>query len=147
MPPPVLFVGGWLAGWALNQLGTFEVDGAGPSSVQSAAGLVLLSAGLALIAWAMVTFRSANTPVMPFRPARLVVRTGPFRYTRNPIYLGMTSAYLGLSLVANQAWPVVLLPIVLVALTRLVIEHEERHLIEAFGTEYEAYQSHVRRWL
>jgi protein-S-isoprenylcysteine O-methyltransferase Ste14 len=63
------------------------------------------------------------------------------------MYLGLTAVYFGLALLANFAWPIVLLPVVLVALSSVVIEREERYLARAFGAEYERYRSNVRRWL
>jgi protein-S-isoprenylcysteine O-methyltransferase Ste14 len=147
VPPPFVFVAGWVAGWALSLVRPFEIDGAGPSAVQQALALVALAGGLVLMGWGLVTFRRARTPIIPVRSARLVVMSGPFRFTRNPMYLGLATAYFGLALVVNQAWPIVLLPLVLIGLTVLVIEREERHLARLFGAEYDAYRARVRRWL
>ena len=147
VPPPFVFVAGWLTGWAVSLVRPFEIDGAGPSAFQQAVGLVVLAGGLSLMGWGLVTFRRAGTPVVPVRSARLVVTTGPFRYTRNPMYLGLATAYFGLALLLNQAWPIVLLPLVLIVLTVLVIEREERHLARLFGAKYDAYRARVRRWL
>ena len=147
VPPPFLFVAGWILAWVLSRLRTFPIDGAGPSPVQVGLGLVALAGGLTLMGWGLATFHRARTPIVPVRPARLVVTNGPFRFTRNPMYLGLTAGYFGLALLVNQAWPVVLLPAVLVALTTLVIEREERHLARTFGAEYDAYRARVRRWL
>jgi protein-S-isoprenylcysteine O-methyltransferase Ste14 len=147
VPPPFVFAAGWLAGWILSFVRPFEIDGAGPSAFQQAIALVVLAGGLLLMGWGLATFRRANTPVIPVRSARLVVTSGPYKYTRNPMYLGLTTAYFGLALLVNQAWPIVLLPLVLVALTVFVIEREERHLTRLFGAEYDAYRARVRRWL
>jgi len=80
-------------------------------------------------------------------PASRMVQHGPYRYTRNPMYLGMAVSYVGFSLVVNSAWPLLLLPLALVGLYRLVIAVEERYLEATFGEEYLAYKKKVRRWL
>jgi protein-S-isoprenylcysteine O-methyltransferase Ste14 len=147
VPPPFLFVAGWGVAWTLTGIRPFELDGAGPSGLQQGLGLAMLAGGLGLMAWALATFVRAQTPVLPVRPARVVVTAGPFRFTRNPMYLGLTIAYVGLALILNQAWPLVLLPVVLAALTAFVIDREEGHLAEAFGAEYDAYRARVRRWM
>ncbi len=147
VPPPFVFVAAWLGGWALSRVRTFEIDGAGPTVLQEVIGLIALAGGLSLMIWGLLTFRRAGTPVVPIRSARLVVTGGPFRFTRNPMYLGLTSAYFGLALLFNEGWAVVLLPVALVALTVLVIAREERHLSELFGAEYDTYRTRVPRWL
>jgi protein-S-isoprenylcysteine O-methyltransferase Ste14 len=147
VPPPLFFVVGWVAAWWLDRQIGFAIDAAGASVLQVAVGAVLVAGGLALMGWALSTFVRARTAVLPVRPARLVVTTGPFRRTRNPMYLGLATAYLGLAVMTNLAWPIVMLPFVLMALSSVVIEREERYLARAFGAEYERYRTDVRRWL
>jgi len=84
---------------------------------------------------------------MPDRPASRVVSSGPFRFSRNPIYVADTLIYAGVSLVMRMAWPLVILPFVLATLYAFVIRREERYLGEAFGTEYAEYRRRVRRWV
>jgi protein-S-isoprenylcysteine O-methyltransferase Ste14 len=88
----------------------------------------------------------AKTPVLPFRDASALVTTGPFRLTRNPIYLAFTLLVLGVALGTASWWPVITLPLVLVAMT-WVIRGEERSLERLFGEEYRRYRHRVRRWL
>lgn len=147
VPPPLFFVGGWIAAWLLSRWKPLAIDGAGASGPQVAVGTALVAAGLVLMGWALVTFRRARTPIIPMFPARLVVDRGPFGLTRNPMYLGLTMGYVGLAAVLNQSWPIVLLPVVLIALTKLVIAREEAHLTAAFGDEYRRYSARVRRWM
>jgi len=109
--------------------------------------MVLAGAGLVLIFWGMATFLAHRTALFPNRPAAHIVREGPYRFTRNPMYTGMTIAYCGLTLLLNDVWPLVMLPIVLVLLVRLVIAREERYLASAFPSEYGEYRRKVRRWL
>jgi protein-S-isoprenylcysteine O-methyltransferase Ste14 len=147
VPPPFIFVGGWIAAWLVNRGLQFEIDGAGPTVIQTILGVIVLGAGLVLMAWGILTFRRSKTPLVPVQPARVVVMDGPYRFTRNPMYLGLTAAYLGLAVLLNLAWPIVFLPIVLLVLSVMVIEREEQHLRTKFGPVYEAYCARVRRWI
>lgn len=146
-PPPFVFVAGWLVAWWLNTRIDFVIHGTGPGGLQLALGTGLMAAGLLLVGSGLVTFTYARTAVMPTRPARQLVAWGPYRFTRNPMYVGLTALYLGLTLLLNMAWPLVTLPVVLIVMTVVVIRREERYLRQAFGGDYEAYCRRVRRWL
>jgi protein-S-isoprenylcysteine O-methyltransferase Ste14 len=104
-------------------------------------GLVAVAAGLGLITWA--TWASAPTHLAD--PTRLVT-TGPYALSRNPMYVGWTLAYAGLTAASANAWMALFLPVVLVA-TDLTIRHEERQLRARFGSAYTAYAAAVRRYL
>jgi protein-S-isoprenylcysteine O-methyltransferase Ste14 len=106
-----------------------------------------LALGVALAAWGMATFRRAKTAIHPHHSASRLVTHGPYRFTRNPMYTGLTLAYLGGSALLDSAWPIVVLPIVLVVLFKTVISREEMYLSDAFGAEYTEYVASVRRWL
>ncbi len=110
-------------------------------------GLALIAVGVVLVAWSAVTLRVHHTTIAPHRAVRRVVTSGPFRFSRNPIYVAMTLVYLGAALLAGTWWPLPFLPLVLVLLFRLVIRREERYLTETFGRPYGAYRRRVRRWL
>lgn len=113
----------------------------------SVVGMVLCLVGLGSMFTGILTFRRFRTAVYPNRAAKLVVDTGIYAYTRNPMYLGMTMLYLGMALVMGTWWVVLLLPIVLWVLLTQVIAREERHLREKFPDAYAAYCARVRRWL
>jgi protein-S-isoprenylcysteine O-methyltransferase Ste14 len=110
-------------------------------------GLALVILGFGLGAWAIITFRRQRTAIYPNQPASTLVARGPYRFTRNPMYAGLTIAYVGGSLLIGSVWPIVVLPLVLLLLTRLVIRPEEAYLTSAFGESYVAYRRKVRRWL
>jgi len=80
-------------------------------------------------------------------PATALVTTGPYRYTRNPMYLGLAFLYAGIALAFGLLWALAALPVVLLVVDRVVIPPEERHLEAQFGDEYRAYKSRVRRWI
>jgi len=96
---------------------------------------------------AEAAMKRAGTNVRPDQPTLAIVTDGPFRYTRNPLYLASTGLYLAVTLLVNALWPVVLLPLILVVLHWGVIRREERYLETKFGEPYRAYRASVRRWL
>ena len=146
-PPPTLFVVGFLTAVALDRWVLSLRLGGVSRTALLIAGWVLIGAGMLVLLWALLTFARARTAILPSRPARMIVATGPFRYSRNPMYVGFSAVYIGLSLLMSMAWPLLLLPLVLLSLYALVIRREEYYLGHAFGDEYGAYRSRVRRWL
>jgi protein-S-isoprenylcysteine O-methyltransferase Ste14 len=88
-----------------------------------------------------------GTNISPLKPAVLLVTTGPYRFTRNPLYLAMTFLFLGLTMLFNSWWGVILLVPVLVVLHWGVVQREERYLQRKFGEQYTGYRSRVRRYL
>ena len=146
-PPPLLFVAGFAAGWVIEQLVLpFPFTRRHDVWLMSS-GVTVMIAGAALALWGVVTFRAARTAILPFHSASRIVTSGPYRFTRNPMYTGFTLAHVGSALAVNSIWPVLLLPIVIALLVRFVIHREEAYLRRAFGEEYEAYCTRVRRWL
>ncbi len=146
VPPPLFFAIGFLIGWLLNRVHALPV--LPPSTAaREPVGLALVGAGLVFMLWALATFLAARTTVIPNRPASRLVTTGPYRFSRNPMYTGFTVVYIGLTLILNSAWPLLVLPLVIMALLSRVIEREERYLNGAFGEDYAAYTRRVRRWL
>ena len=147
VPPPLVFLAVYVAAWLLNRRLEFLINGSGAGAVQLVAGSAGLAAGTGLVGWAVVTLVRARTSIQPHRPARQLVTWGPYRFTRNPIYVGLVSAYLGFALVRNEAWPLALLPLVIATISVAVIPREERYLGRTFPIEYEAYRQRARRWL
>ena len=150
VPPPAIFavtflVGLWLDA-ALYRIRLVSSDVLFPRPLVIT-GAVLVTAGILLAIWGALTFRRHHTAVLPFRAATTLVQSGPYRRTRNPMYLGMTLAHLGGGVALNAMWPIILLPLALVLLYVWVIRLEERHLAQEFGEDYAAYRRRVRRWL
>jgi protein-S-isoprenylcysteine O-methyltransferase Ste14 len=146
-PPPLLFVVAFLAGWLLHRRWPLPLTGADWSAPRELLGAILMVAALSLIVWSMATFVRHRTAIYPNRPASRVVRDGPYRRTRNPMYVSMTVLYTGLTLVVNSWLPLLFLPVALALLVTLVITREERYLRSAFGEEYAVYCREVGRWL
>lgn len=146
-PPPFLFVIGFIAGWALDRYWHALPVSRFAGSALAPFGWSALALGVILAAWGMATFRRAKTAILPHHSANRLVTHGPYRFTRNPMYTGLTIAYLGGSALLDSAWPVIALPIVLVILFKTVVLREEMYLTDAFGAEYTDYVATVRRWL
>jgi protein-S-isoprenylcysteine O-methyltransferase Ste14 len=109
------------------------------------APVVLLAIGLFL--FAVRTFRAAGTPVPGNRPTTTIVRTGPYRFSRNPIYLAFSLLQLGIALWVNSLWLVLTLLAAVAVMSLVVIPREERYLEARFPAEYSPYKASVRRWL
>ncbi|SYZ72145.1 conserved membrane hypothetical protein [Candidatus Zixiibacteriota bacterium] len=110
-------------------------------------GVIIFFTGFVFGLPSLVRFRRAKTTVNPYRTTTSFVSTGPYRYSRNPIYVAMILNYIGLAVLFNRLWAVILVPVVIWLLTLWVIIPEEKYLETKFGDEYCRYKSRVRRWL
>lgn len=142
-PPPLIYLGGLAVGLAVEH---FHPSTLLPPTLEVPVALVLVLAGMVLLP-AIRAFLRARTRPEPWKPSTALVTDGPYRLTRNPMYLGFTLVYLGLTAWANSVWPLVLLPAVLPVMHHGVVRREERYLERRFGEEYRAYCRRVRRWL
>jgi len=88
-----------------------------------------------------------RTTIVPHHPVATLLTGGVYRLSRNPMYTGLAIAYLGLALLFGSWWPLMLWPLVIVAVRHLVIRPEEQYLTQRFGQTYTDYRSRVRRWL
>ncbi len=142
--PPHLYVGSLGLGLLLEFVWH---TAALPALVRFLVGPLLILIGLLLGVRALREFQRAKTHVEVYQPATALVTTGLYRYTRNPIYLGLTAAYVGAALLAGSLWVLgLLLPLALVVHYGVVLR-EEQYLAEKFGAAYQQYQASVRRWL
>jgi len=107
----------------------------------------LIAVGLVLNLWADALFRRARTTVKPFAEARVLLRRGPFRLCRNPMYLGMVLAALGFAMLMGTLAPFVVVPVLAWLLRSRFIAVEEAMLEDTFGDDYRRYRREVRRWL
>jgi protein-S-isoprenylcysteine O-methyltransferase Ste14 len=145
LPPPVVFLAGLGLGFLLQRALPLAFAAPGNPLPRWLGGLLTLGAG-ALALWAFLTFRRARTTVRPDRPASALLTRGPFRFTRNPLYLSLSLLHAGLALLANALWPLLMLLPVLLVIRSYVVAREERYLLGRFGADYEAYRQAVRRW-
>ena len=144
VPPPLLYATAVVGGWLANRRWPLPVGG-GTS--------LLVAAGFLVAAWAVLTassiglFRRKQTSMIPIRPATTLVITGPYKMTRNPMYVGLALLTVAFALFLNTWWPMLLLVPTLLAAQRFVIVPEENYLRRRFGVEYDGYARRVRRWL
>ena len=146
-PPPVLFAGTLGLGFLAQALRPIQLLPDGLRPFRRVAGWAFTGSGALTAAWAFTTMRRAGNQVDVSSPVATLTTDGPYRYSRNPIYVGMTGLYLGATLLRNAGWPLVLLPALLTAMRRGVIQREERYLETRFGESYRDYMTRVRRWL
>ncbi len=145
-PPPLIYMAFVAAGLALHYLWV-KLQFFPQEWIGHAAGWPVFALGFLLLLWSARTFARRGENIRIEKPTNSLVTGGPFRFSRNPIYLALTLAYIGLSLVFNSYWPLPFLPLVLVIMHFGVIRREEAYLEELFGQDYQDYRARVRRWL
>jgi len=142
--PPLLFGGTLIAGLLSHCAWPLPLSH-WPLSRWIGGGFAIISGLLAK--WGESTLRRAGTHVRPDRPTTALVQDGPFRFTRNPLYLSLTLLYLGVSLMFNARMPLLLLPPLLLVAHFGIVRREERYLESKFGEQYRKYRKRVRRWV
>ncbi len=141
--PQWIFAASVVAGLLLQWIHPLPVL---PSGAGLPIGIALAVVGITLCRSAVAAFRQVGTSIQPGDPASAIVTTGPYRFSRNPIYLGMALLAAGIGLLANAGWVLALLALALVVIQKGVIEREEAYLGRRFPNAYPAYTQHVRRW-
>ena len=111
------------------------------------AGAALIVLSIALLLWAAILFKRADTGIVPFTPTTALVASGPYRFTRNPMYLGMAGILVGTAVLLGSLAPFVAIPLFMVLIEWRFILAEEAMLAAAFGEAYAEYKVRVRRWL
>jgi protein-S-isoprenylcysteine O-methyltransferase Ste14 len=106
-----------------------------------------MALSIGLILWAALLFKRAGTNIRPFLPSTALVLSGPYRFTRNPMYLGMAGTLLGAGVFMGSITPFVVIPAFMALITERFIVREEEKLEAAFGREYLDYKARVWRWL
>ncbi len=145
--PPVLFGAGLAAGFLLKWLVPVRLVSPSLEGPVCFAGAGLALLGLAFGGWAFATFLRARTTPHPNHSVSALVTWGPYRVSRNPMYVGLSAGVVGIALVANTPWVLAVLPPVWLALRHLVIDCEEAYLERKFGEEYRAFLARTRRWI
>lgn len=143
--PPLVYLGAIALGLLLHYL-VWPVRLV-PRAVSVPLGGTVILVAVALFLWAVRTFGIAGTPVPGNRPTTTIVRTGPYKYSRNPIYLSFTLFQLGVAFWVNSLWLLVILIPAVVLMSFVVILREEQYLEICFPSDYLPYKASVRRWL
>jgi protein-S-isoprenylcysteine O-methyltransferase Ste14 len=143
--PPLAWALAFLAGLAIDQLYPLRFV---PEWISVPwTGTAIFALGFALAIWAIATIRNAGTRVETNRPTTAIVTGGPYRFTRNPIYLGMFLGQTGLAIGFDSLWILAMLVPFFLVIRYGVVAREEAYLDRKFGDAYLAYKSQVRRWL
>src|SRR5215471_14069045 len=142
--PPFLYGAAFVIGLLLHLAFPLHIL---PTTLARGIGVVCVLASLSLAFTAFRALSRAHTPVDPLKPTTALVTEGPFRYSRNPIYVALTLLYVGVALLINALWILLLVVPALVVLHYGVITREEAYLARKFGDAYHQYTTQVRRWL
>jgi protein-S-isoprenylcysteine O-methyltransferase Ste14 len=118
-----------------------------PDAVAMPVGVIIAIIAIALFVYAVRTFRTAGTPLPGNRPTTRIVRTGPYLWSRNPIYLSFSLLQCGIACWINSLWLLVTLIPAVTLMSFVVIPREERYLETRFPSDYLPYRASVRRWL
>jgi protein-S-isoprenylcysteine O-methyltransferase Ste14 len=146
VPVPWVFVLSYLVGVGLEFAAPLPLDKEKLSGA-GVAGAVLFGLGAIIAGWSLVIFRRARTTTVPGETSSDLITRGPYRLSRNPMYVGLSLAYLGEAGILRQVWPVAILPLTLAYINWIVIPLEERRLKEVFRDRYHRYRDRVRRWI
>jgi len=141
--PPLIYLASIATGLAFQWMWPRPVRVGGLGSL----GAALVVASLLLFGASVQRFRAAGTPVPARKPTTAIVRTGPYRFSRNPIYLAFSLLQLGIAVWVNSWWLVATLAAAIAIVHYVVIAREEQYLEVRFGAEYRDYKTSVRRWV
>jgi protein-S-isoprenylcysteine O-methyltransferase Ste14 len=144
LPPPLVYATGLAAGWWIDRW--FPL-GFGGGALLHGLGWGLVSLGVLLTVWAARTIWRHHTTIHPYKAVSALVSSGPFAFSRNPIYVGDWLVYAGVTLLLHTYWTLALAPAVWWLMRFHVIAREEAHLMAKFGQAYRDYMNRVRRWI
>ncbi len=143
--PPVLVAGTLVFGLVLHWLRPWRLPLAFPWRLLIAVPLLILALALGL--WGERSMHGSGTNVNPGLPTTAIVSAGPFRFSRNPLYLCLIGSFVAVTLAVGTIWPFILLVPMFLVLHFGVVRREERYLEAKFGDAYRAYKGQVRRWV
>ena len=143
-PPPLIYLGFIVVGLALEYLWPAPLL---PQDVQYGVGAALIAVAFLIAIPAFLRFRQAKTNVDPYKPTTAIISKGPFRWTRNPLYLALAILQLGAAAAVDGIWIALMIVPAVIVIRYGVIAREERYLERKFGDEYLSYKAAVRRWV
>lgn len=147
-PPPLLPLATILGGVWLERLWPLGAGFQLPTPARYwVGGIVVAASVLGLGLWPVVMFRRSGQSELPWRPTPLILEHGPYRFTRNPMYLQMLTVCIGVAIILSNCWILLLTPLCAWSLYRCAIAPEEAYLERKFGDQYREYKRRVRRWL
>jgi protein-S-isoprenylcysteine O-methyltransferase Ste14 len=144
IPPPLYFGAAFAAAMFIQNTVPLDVPARPASAV---VGAIIVVAGLGLDLAGVAAVIAHHTTIVPHRPVAELITTGIYRFSRNPMYTGLAIMVAGGALLAGTWWPLLFLPLALLAVTQLAIKPEETYLAKCYGSAYADYRLDVRRWL
>ena len=147
VPPPLLFVTAFFVGVGFQHFLPLTIHSTSIAEASEVVGIGLLACGLVLALSCVRMFLTARTTIIPHGTASKLLTAGPYRFTRNPMYVSLVLIYVGAAGILIQVWPLFVLPLPIAIVNSIVIPFEETRLREAFGGAFEQYCAGVRRWL
>jgi protein-S-isoprenylcysteine O-methyltransferase Ste14 len=145
VPPPLIYLSGLVIGLILNYFFPAAIFFL-PRQAEMIIGIILVVLAGFIVLAAFRQFLRAKTNIEPWKPTTAIISSGVFRFSRNPVYLAMTLLYLGVALLLDMLWVLLLIAPVLFLIYVGVILREEIYLERKFGAEYLNYKKKVRRW-
>lgn len=142
--PPLLYGGALIAALALHWLWPMPIL---DHAIALGAGLPLIALGVGIAIAGRRALQAAATKIDPMRPTTAIVTSGPYRFSRNPLYVALTLLFVGLTLAVDTWWGIVVLVPLVIVMHCGVVRREERYLEQKFGEPYRQYRSRVRRYL
>lgn len=142
--PPTYFLLGLIPGIVLQFIFPFQLL---PNPINFISGLAMICIAFALALWTGVTLKQAGTHIHIRHPTLTLVTHGPYRFSRNPMYLSLLLLIIGISLLFNFIWFLLCIPLIVFLVNVFVIQHEECNLEKLFGQAYTQYQCKARRWV
>jgi protein-S-isoprenylcysteine O-methyltransferase Ste14 len=145
--PPLVYAGAAAMAVALHFLWPLPWIGGGAGFAVSELGLAMIASAVLIDVLAVRAFRAHKTTIMPHRGASALITSGPFAYSRNPIYVGNTLLVAGAGLLFGVAWLIAAALVAAAIVQKLAIQREERHFAAKFGTDWQAYAARTPRWI
>jgi len=146
LPPPLFYVLIFLSSILLQNQFPFSIA-LFETTLFLILGVVFISIGIIMLLPALIKFFKTKNTLIPNKPANSLQTSGIYSISRNPMYLGLLSLYIGIAFFKGNYWTFMLIPIVIFVVTYFVILKEEKYLDRAFGVDYNAYRQKVRRWI
>lgn len=147
-PPPLLFVLTFLAGAGLQRIAPLARPSAGVLRFAREVGIGMAGAGVLLALTSVAIFLLVvRTTLIPHGSASKLVTWGPYRFTRNPMYVSLVTVYIGVAGILGQIWPLLLLALPITLMHRLTIPFEEARMLDLFGDDFVQYCERTRRWI
>lgn len=144
-PPPLVFLGAVIAGAMVQRTASLSLSVA--TGIRVAAGVLILACGIGLVLSARMWFTRTGQSPIPWKPTPELILQGPYRFTRNPMYVGVTLFVIGLGVAVNDLWISLFAMPALLAVHFIAVLPEERYLAEKFGAGYQRFLASVRRYV